>query len=505
MTRRVRSLILGFLLVSSFTAIAVGDQGPPIKIDEQHMVNQQDLGVAPAPALRHVPGEVLIRFAERTPRRAIDRALAAASKRAVKGFQAIDRLYHVKLADDVPVGQAIKTYRRFAEVVYAEPNYVVEALATPNDPRFGELWGLNNTGQTGGLSDADVDAPEAWDRTTGSREAVVAVIDTGIDYRHPDLAANMYRNEADCNADGLDDDGNGYVDDCYGIDTINGDGDPMDDHYHGTHVAGTIGAVGNNGVGVAGVNWSGSLTACKFLGADGRGTIADAVACLDYLAQMKDRGVNIVASNNSWGGGLPSRALSDAIAAHRQRGILFVASAGNNGHNNDVAAALPCSYDQSNIICVAATDHNDVRASFSNTGPSTVHLAAPGVDVLSTAPNNTYRLASGTSMAAPHVAGAVALLYADNPARDWRQVKNLIVAGGDAIPAASPTISGRRLNIDGAFNCNANVVLARLQPRKATTTLALAVGGAVELVMQHIDCGVPNPVVGRRRRPGATP
>ena len=191
--------------------------------------------------------------------------------------------------------------------------------------------GFNNTGQTGFPVDADIDAPEAWDITTGSNDVVVAVIDTGVDYNHQDLAANIFQNTADCNNNGVDDDGNGHIDDCHGIDAVNGDSDPMDDHGHGTHVAGIIGAVGNNGIGVAGVAWNVKILPCKFLDATGSGFLSDAIACLDYVAAMKDRGVNIVATNNSWGGGSFSQALSDAIDAQMQRGILFVAAAGNDG------------------------------------------------------------------------------------------------------------------------------------------------------------------------------
>src|SRR5262245_56367159 len=200
----------------------------------------------------------------------------------------------------------------------------------PDDPRFvaadSGVWGLNMYPI---IEDADIDAPEAWDITTGSANVVVATIDSGIDYNHEDLAANVFRNEADCNDNGFDDDGNGFADDCHGIAPILGTSDPMDDHSHGTHVAGTIGAVGNNGIGVVGVNWNVKLLACKMFDGDGNGTIAAAITCLDYIARMKDRGVNIVATNNSWSDNAFSAALLDAIQAHLERGILFIAAAGN--------------------------------------------------------------------------------------------------------------------------------------------------------------------------------
>ena len=280
--------------------------------------------------------------------------------------------------------------------------------------------------------------------TTGSKDVVVAVIDTGIDYTHPDLSANMFRNEPDCNSNGIDDDGNGQIDDCFGIDTANNDSDPMDDNHHGTHVAGTIGAVGNNGLGVVGVNWTVRLMACKFLSASGSGTTADAIDCLEYVKLMKDRGVNIVATNNSWGGGGFSQALFDAIEAHRARGILFIVAAGNEFSNNDTTPSYPASYSLSNILAVAATTRTDALASFSNFGRRSVHLGAPGSEILSTTPGNTYSIFSGTSMATPHVTGVAALLAAQDPTRDWRVIKNLILAGGDTLPSLVNTITQKR-------------------------------------------------------------
>src|SRR5439155_7881105 len=284
----------------------------------------------------------------------------------------------VRLPPGASVRKTIETYHRNSHVEYAEPNYIVSALVSPNDPSFSSLWGLLNTGQSGGTPGADIDATRAWDLTTGSNSVVVGVIDTGVDYTHPDLASNIWSNTADCNTNGVDDDGNGYVDDCHGIDTINNRSDPMDDNNHGTHVAGTIGAVGNNAVGVVGVNWNVSIMACKFLNASGQGTVAGAIGCLNYVAIMKDRGVNVVATNNSWGGGDFSRALFDTIDAHRQRGILFIAAAGNDGLSNDVLLTFPATYDLPNAISLAAATRYDCIASFSKWRRRTVHLGAPG-------------------------------------------------------------------------------------------------------------------------------
>ena len=386
------------------------------------------------------------------------------------------------------VEEAVAAYRSNPDVLYAEPNYVYRVFASPNDTLYPLLWGLNNTGQDGGTPDADVDASEAWDITTGSGENVIAVIDTGIDYTHPDLAANLYRNEIECTLNGVDDDGNGYVDDCYGIAASGFPSDPMDDIGHGTHVAGTIGAVGNNGIGVAGVNWSVKLLPCKLFGLEFG--VGDVLRCMDYIRDLKDRGVNILATSNSWGGSFFSQALLDAIESHRQRGILFVAAAGNEFGNNDENPIYPASYNVPNIISVAATDGHDEKPVFSNVGPRTVHLGAPGVEVVSTVPNAGYAAFSGTSMSTPHVSGAAALLKSQDPNRDWKAIKNLILAGGDNVSSMSETITGKRLNLYGSMTCAGSTLQKRLRPVR--DTVAASVGGSVDLEVLNINCALPN-------------
>ncbi len=334
-----------------------------------------------------------------------------------------------------------------------EPDRIITSAALPNDPSFSTLWGLHNTGQTGGVADADIDAAEAWNTTTGSRSVVVGVVDTGIDYRHTDLAANMWRNPGEVAGDGIDNDGNGFVDDVYGWDFANNDADPFDDEGHGTHVAGTIGAVGNNGVGVAGVNWQVSLMALKFLGADGSGTTSAAVAALNYATMMRQtRDVNVVATNNSWGGGGASTALTNAIVNGGNAGILTVAAAGNESTNNDVTPSYPANVPSPSVISVAATDSSNRLASFSNYGATTVDVAAPGVSIRSTTPNNTYSSYSGTSMATPHVAGMVALMKAANPQATATQIRSAILSTSVPISAlAGKVATGGLVNVAAAI------------------------------------------------------
>ena len=334
-----------------------------------------------------------------------------------------------------------------------EPDLMLSIDATPNDPSYGSLWGLNNTGQNGGRVDADIDAPEAWELAKGSASLVTAVIDTGVLYNHPDLAANMWKNPGETPGDGVDNDGNGFVDDVFGYDFKNNDADPADDHGHGTHCAGTIAGVGDNGTGVTGVNWTGKVMALKFLGADGYGDSSDGIRAINYATKMKTQyGVDVRVTSNSWGGDAWSQEMEDAIAASGNAGMLFVAAAGNGGEDgigddNDVTPNYPSNYDLDNVIAVAATDRNDNRASFSNYGATTVDLAAPGVSILSTYKDNGYANLSGTSMATPHVAGVATLAFSYNPGATASEVKTAILGGVDPIPAMSgKSVSGGRLN-----------------------------------------------------------
>ena len=326
----------------------------------------------------------------------------------------------------------VKKERR---VRYAEPDHILTADVLPNDPRYPELWGMGKIG-----------APAAWDTQTGSASVVVGVIDSGVAYNHEDLADQMWTNPGEIAADGIDNDANGYVDDIHGINCIANNGNPFDDNRHGTHVAGTIGASGNNGIGVAGVNWDVSIMALKFLNAQNSGFTSDAVQCLDYATRM---GVNL--TNNSWGGGAFSQALFDAIERARAANDLFVAAAGNNSANTDRSPHYPSSYSNANIISVASTTSTDARSSFSNYGSTTVDLGAPGSTILSTIPGG-YGSLSGTSMATPHVAGAAALLWAANPSLTWTEVRDAIFDTVDPLAALSGlTVTGGRLNVASAL------------------------------------------------------
>ncbi len=446
-----------------------------------------------------VEQELLVRFKKGVSKEKARKAHDKINARVLKEYRNIPGLYHVKLPKKTALGKGIDYYKKHAAIAYVEPNYMYHTLGIPNDPSFSSLWGLHNTGQTSGTADADINAPEAWDITTGSADTIIAVIDTGVDYNHPDLSANIWTNPGEIAGNGIDDDGNGYIDDMHGINTITGSGNPMDDHNHGTHVSGTIAASGNNGLGVAGVNWQAKIVGCKFLSSSGSGTTDDAVECLDYLYGLKTRAtnpVNIVLSSNSWGGGGFSQALSDAIAANGQAGILFIAAAGNSSANTDLYPHYPSSYYQPNIISVAATDHNDAFASFTNYGRYSVHIAAPGVNILSTTINNTYSSFSGTSMATPHVSGLIGLLKAQDPTRDWKALKNLVLAGGqDNAAAANDTVTGKRIraydiNGVGSLSCMDQVVQSRIRPMGASA--GANVGEPLDLSVLNINCGASN-------------
>jgi subtilisin family serine protease len=404
------------------------------------------------------PGEVLVRYrsekAAELSSRQSQQLLSADGRQLTVQIEEFDgaelvsglRLAHVAAADTLAAVAALSSS---PEVLYAEPNYLLHLDVTPNDPRFtsGELYGLTKIG-----------APTAWNTTTGNSSIVVGVLDEGIDKNHPDLQSNIWVNPAEVAGNGVDDDGNGFVDDVNGYNFVSNSGN-ITANNHATHVAGTIGAVGNNGQGVVGVNWQVKLMSLKFISGV-TGSTANAIRAANYARQMRElwlssggtKGANVRVLNNSYGGGAFSQSFLDAIGNLNLSGILFVAAAGNYPDdpepNNDVVPHYPSSYSVANVIGVAGTDQTDALGSFSHYGLGSVYLGAPGQGILSTESNSTYGFMTGTSMASPHVAGAAALLLAANPNLTVNQLKSLLIFNGDAAASlAGKTITGRRLNL----------------------------------------------------------
>lgn len=361
----------------------------------------------------------------------------------------IDRLYLIQSADDDTI---LKALQNDPAVEYAEPNYLVSIVKTPNDPNFTASYALHNDGQTGGTSDADIDAPEAWERRTDSHTIIVSVIDTGVDYAHEDLAENMWINQNEIPSNSIDDDANGFIDDVRGWDFLNNDNDPSDDYGHGTHVAGIIGAVGNNSKGSVGVSWNAKVMPLKSIGPNGTGGIAYSIQAIEYAIQM---GVDIM--SNSWSLGGPSQSLKDAIMAANDAGILFVVAAGNGGNDVDNLPLFLSTEDIPNIVAVAATNYNDYKLNSSSYGVRSVDIGAPGGSIFSTVPTGVcsmckpsgYGYSSGTSMATPFVAGAAALVKAEYPSLNSTGLKSRLLSSVDLVPSLSGIVlSNGRLNLN---------------------------------------------------------
>ena len=369
--------------------------------------------------------------------------------------------YQEKSADALDFERVVNEYKSNNNIEAAEPNYILSASIIPNDPYYSstgswgqtydDLWGMKK-----------INASAAWDVTTGSSSIVVADIDTGMDRTHPELAANVWTNSGEIPNNGVDDDGNGYVDDYYGWDWVNNDNDPTDDHGHGTHTIGTIAATGNDGIGVTGVTWTSRIMALKFLDSAGSGYLDNGIKALQYAADMGAR-----VSSNSWGGAGTSVAMDDAIQYEHDKGMVTVVAAGNS--NADALGSNPASAD--GAITVSASDWNDAKASFSNWGGK-IDVAAPGVEILSTrAAVNTmctsartvgtdYCHVSGTSMATPHVAGLAALILAKNPNLTNEEVRQILrVSAADlGVPGKDSDFGYGRISASGA------VALANTHP-----------------------------------------
>ncbi len=386
---------------------------------------------------------VLVKFKAGVSQTRMNRVFRRAGSQQHRAFRSrlVRGLTRARIGRGNSLSATLRSLRNNRDVEFAEPNYILHAYAAPNDPRFDSLWGMHNTGQTGGVADADIDAPEAWDLQTGG-DVIIAVIDTGVDYNHSDLSGNIWSNGAEIPNNGRDDDGNGFVDDVRGWDFANNDNNPMDDNDHGTHVSGIIAASGNNSAGVVGVNWSARIMPLKFMDRTGAGTSADAISAIDYAVANGARVINA-----SWGGGPFSSAMFNAISAANDAGVLFVAASGNESNNNDRNPNYPADYDLPNVISVAATDDADTLAGFSNFGASSVDLGAPGVGILSTVRNNGYASFNGTSMAAPYVAGVAALVVAESPNISIPALRTALLDNTDSVTdLAGRTATGGRLN-----------------------------------------------------------
>ena len=429
----------------------------PVKNTSQNVSIADNNTTAP-----YVPGEVIIQYKTTPVMNTIAGTIAkdyqveavggeVTDDHSAKGLEGLQTIS----VNNTSVSDVVAELNNSPIVEYAEPNYIIslddyglESTMIPNDPNFSNQWALLNTGQTGGTAGADIDATSGWSYTTGSKNVIIAVIDSGVDYTHPDLNGNIWTNSGEIPGNGIDDDGDGYVDDVYGYDFINNKGDPMDDNGHGTHCAGVIGAVGNNGVGITGLDWNVKIMPLKVLKADGTG---DTASVLNAIAYAKAKGASIISC--SWGGSAKSMALSDALA---NSGMLIVCAAGNTGVNNDINPHYPSNYDASNIIAVAASDANDSKPSFSNYGPLSVDVAAPGDAILSTYPTNLgsqYMSMRGTSMATPHVSGLAGLILAMDPTLSPTEVKQVIMNHVDPVSAFSGKIvSGGRINVKSALS-----------------------------------------------------
>lgn len=404
-----------------------------------------------------VPGEYIVKL---KPNAAVmnnnmERALGVKVKEQVSAKHGVLLVQRSMIETQA---SSIRSLSQNPLIEYAEPNYIYRpvggAMSLPNDPALTRLWGLINTGQTvtgdSGTFQAkagvDIGAQSAWQIETGSRDVFVAVIDTGVNWQNPDLAPNIYTNQAEANgAAGVDDDNNGCIDDVHGCDFVGNDGDPMDVFGHGTHVAGTIGAAANDSQGIVGVAWNVTMLPVRFLGDDGGGTLANAIKSIDYATFM---GVHMM--NNSWGGGAFSQALMDSITRAKDAGILFLAAAGNNGNNNDSSPEYPASYQVDNVISVAAVDPTGRLAGFSNFGQNSVHIAAPGVNVVSYTMRGLESW-SGTSMACPHVAGAAALLLSQDMSQSYSTIKSRLLNSARPMASLRGRVSTGLLNAHNAL------------------------------------------------------
>jgi hypothetical protein len=428
-----------------------------------------------------VPGELIVKLKDKksvlsiNALKSIKNILGSKSVLEAKAFKTDSQIFKIKLAKNVNLKQSIQKLIQDSSILYAEPNYIMKLFVDepptefpqgPNDPDLTKTWGMQNMGQmdaTGmeGKVGADIGVFPLWQKGfVGDKRVVVAVIDTGVQWDHPDLMQNIFTNTNDMESDGVDHDANGFINDIHGWNFFDNTNNSRDDHGHGTHVSGTIGGVGNNGIGVAGVVWNVTILPIKFLSGEGSGTLQGAIESINYARMMR---AHIM--SNSWGGGGFSQALYDAIAASRDAGIIFTAAAGNERNNNDSSPAFPASYDIANIISVAATDNRDRIANFSNYGLTKVHVAAPGVNVYSTVKDSVYDTYSGTSMATPHVSGVAAMLLSIFPNMAYAEVKQRLIQTSEPVPSLRRKVVAKgRVN---AVNAVANMIPVTDEPNES--------------------------------------
>jgi thermitase len=396
--------------------------------------------------------EVLVRFRPGTTMERIKSLIINNHDRLEDEFENINGLTAIDDLDGLDAETVAREYRSLPDVEYAEPVFEINLNhETPgkhkhaDDVRFDEQWSLANTGQDGGKAGADISALSAWFKTTGSSKVVIAVLDSGVDYTHPDLINNIWVRPAEMAA--YTDDEMGEFNDLHGFNATDNTRDPMDDNGHGTHCAGIIGAEGNNGFGIAGINWNVQIMPLKFLNANGSGTTKDAIEAINYAIERKQKGVNLRVISASWGSTQKSRALQDAIKRAGDEGILFVAAAGNNGDDSDKRPHYPAGYKLPNVLSVAALDRNDQLASFSNYGTKSVHIAAPGKEILSTWLNGDFYVASGTSMATPEVSGVAALILSVNPKMTVEELRERLENSTDKLDSLKGKVAtGGRIN-----------------------------------------------------------
>ncbi|WP_413569150.1 S8 family serine peptidase [Bdellovibrio sp. HCB117] len=402
-----------------------------------------------APA-ESVPGEYIVKLKDSVSAKSSINVLSAQLGSYVKDTIPGQNIVVIKRPVFEIQSNVVKSLSENPIVDIVEPNYIYRINKTPNDPMLGQLWGLKNSGQQdserrAGIAGIDIGAEQAWDITTGSKDIIVAVIDTGVDYNHPDLVSNMWTNEVEANGKpGVDDDGNGIVDDIHGANFVNANaptGNPLDDHGHGSHCSGTIGGTGDDGKGIVGVAWNVRIMGVKFLSASGSGSLDGALKGIDYATKM---GAKIM--SNSWGGGGYSETLKQAIERSNAAGALFVAAAGNESNNNDASPTYPATYDVPNVLSVAAIDNRGQIASFSNYGKTKVHVGAPGVNIVSSITGGKYDSWSGTSMATPHVSGMAVLLASNEPNLTALEMKERIIATSKPIAGLRGKSKGGMVN-----------------------------------------------------------